>query len=314
MMETPGISLSIVIVNWNVRGLLRRCIETVEANAGSLPVEVIVVDNASADGSAEMVRREFPGVRLIASGENLGYSGGNNLGMASAAGRYALILNPDTEIAGNALAQMVAHMEAHPEVGAVGPALYYADGTPQPSRRRFPTPATPFWESTLLERLFPANRHARAYRMLDVPVGDSPQRVDWLVGAAVMVRREAWEEVGPLDEGFFMYFEELDWFRRLADTGRWEAHYLPGAKITHHEGKSSEQVAAARAIRFERSKIRYCRKHLGRGWAQAVRAFVLAGYGWELAAESLKWLVGHRRELRRERVSAYLGVLKSGLR
>jgi GT2 family glycosyltransferase len=311
-MRINAIDLSVVIVNWNVRELLRRCLlSLVESGQRRLSYDVIVVDCASSDGSVEMVRREFPWARLIASNENLGYARGNNVGMAEARGRYLLVLNPDTELVGHALPTMVRYLDGHPAVGAVGPALRYPDGSLQSSRRRFPTLATAFCESTLLHQWFPNNRVAQGYHLDDRPA-DVPQPVDWLVGAALMIRREAWQQVGPLDEGFFMYFEELDWCRRCQAAG-WEIHYLPTAEIIHREGKSSEQVATARAIRFQRSKIRYYRKYFGAGWSLVIRLFLLGTFAVQLGEETLKWLIGHKRALRRERISSYWQVLKSGL-
>jgi N-acetylglucosaminyl-diphospho-decaprenol L-rhamnosyltransferase len=314
--------LSIVIVSWNVQELLQRCLLSLSRGGATvaptpavaqpeLTYEVIVVDCASSDGSAEMVQGEFPWVRLIASDENLGYARGNNLGLAKATGHYLLILNPDTEIVDDALATMTRYLDAHPSVGALGPQLRFPDGTLQSSRRRFPSPVTAFCESTLLHQWFPNNRAARHYHLADRPA-DVTQAVDWLVGAALMVRREAWQQVGPLDEGFFMYFEELDWCRRCRAAG-WEIHYLPAAQIIHYEGKSSEQVLAARTIRFQSSKIRYYRKYYGLGWALIIRFFLLGTFAFQLLQESLKWLVGHKRDLRRERVAAYWQVLRSGL-
>lgn len=310
-----AMDLSIVIVNWNVCDLLRRCLLSLDRqganSSATLSTEVIVADCASSDGSVEMVRREFPRVRLFASDENLGYARGNNLGMAETRGRYALLLNPDTELVGDALATMVRYMDEHPAVGVLGPALRYPDGALQSSRRRFPTLATAFCESTLLHQWFPNNRVARRYHLADRPA-DLPQPVDWLVGAALMIRREAWQRVGPLDEGFFMYFEELDWCRRCRAAG-WEIHYLPGAEIIHYEGKSSEQVATARTIRFQRSKLRYYRKYYAAGWALLIRFFLLGTFAFQLIEESLKWLLGHKRALRRERIASHWQVLKSGL-
>lgn len=309
------VDLSIVIVNWNVKELLQRCLLSLGGVATRVPsapaTEVVVVDCASSDGSVEMVRREFAWVRLIASDENLGYAGGNNLGMAEATGRYLLILNPDTEVVGDTLATMVRYLDENPPVGALGPQLQYPDGTLQSSRRRFPTLATAFWESTLLHQWFPSNRVARLYHLADRPA-DVPQPVDWLVGAALMIRREAWQQAGPLDEGFFMYFEELDWCRRCRKAG-WEIHYLPVAKIVHYEGKSSQQVVTAAVIRFQRSKVRYFQKYYGPGWALVVRFFLLGTFAFQLCEEWLKWLIGHKRELRRERMASYWQVLRSGL-
>ena len=310
--ECSGLDLSVVVVSWNVRHLLRRCLQSLLGDADSaLAREVFVVDCASADGSAEMVRREFPDVRLIASADNLGYARGSNAGAAQATGRHLMILNPDTELVGDALGTLVRYMDEHPAVGAAGPQLRYADGNLQSSRRRFPTLATAFWESTLLHQWFPHNPFARRYHMADRSPG-LPQVVDWLVGAALMIRRPAWEQVGPLDEGYFMYFEELDWCRRCHAAG-WEIHYVPQAQIIHHEGKSSEQVVAARTIRFQRSKVRYFGKYYGAFWGQVIRVFLLVTFGVQLVEETLKWLAGHKRALRRERMSVYWQVLRSGL-
>lgn len=302
--------LSIVIVNWNVKELLRGCLASILASrqAGGPVLEIFVVDSASSDGSAEMVQADFPQVNLIASSQNLGYAGGNNTGVAAAAGRYILLLNPDTVVQPGALARLVDYMDTRPQVGALGPQLVWPDGRLQSSRRRFPTPGSLFWESTLLEQWFPGNRYARAYRLDDVSPLE-PQRVDWVVGAALLLRRQAWQQVGPLEETFFMYFEETDWCRRCARAG-WEVHYLPQARIVHYEGKSSEQVVAARTLRFQRSKLHYTRKYFGPGWAAALRLFLEATFALQWAEETAKWLIGHRRALRRERMSAYSQVLR----
>lgn len=334
--------LSIIIVSWNVRDLLRACLASLAAGAAaaaerpSLTVEVIVVDNASADGSAAMVAAEFPAVQLIANPENRGFTGGNNQGLALAHGRYVLFLNPDTVVSPGALSTMVAYMEAHPKVGALGPRLRYGDGSLQSSARRFPTLATALLESTPLAWHWPENRWARAYRMEDegLKIEDSRLKiqiapemaanlqssifnvaspVDWVVGAALLTRRAVLDEIGGFDEGYFMYSEELDWCRRAALAG-WQTVYLPAAEIIHYEGKSSEQVVAARHIRFHRSRVRYFRKFHGRAAAETVRLAVLGMFAVEWLLEAGKWLLGSRRALRRERLAAYAQLLKSGLR
>ncbi len=304
------IDLSVVIVNWNVRDLLRQCLRLI-LDTQCLTLETIVVDNASTDGSVEMVRAEFPGVHLITNADNRGFPAANNQGIAAAQGGYVLLLNPDTEVVGDALATMVAYAEAHPDVGIVGPQLLTPDGSVQSSRRRFPTLATAFFESTWLKPYAP-RRLLERYEFLDRP-DDVAQDVDWLYGAALMARREAVEQVGPMDEGFFMYSEELDWCRRFREAG-WRVVYLPTAQIVHHGGKSSEQVIAARHIHFQTSKVRYFRKYHGRVAAEALRLFLLGNYVWQLALEGAKWLLGHKRPLRASRIIAYRQVLGSKLR
>jgi GT2 family glycosyltransferase len=313
-MEKPATTdLSVIIVNWNVRTLLERCLRSVieSAQRGGLQCEIVVVDNASTDGSTEMVQRLFPSVELIRSEANLGFARANNLGVSRSSGRHLLLLNPDTEVVDDALPVMVAYLDKHRDVGLLGPKLLFADGSVQPSRRRFPTLSTAFLESTVVQQWFPQNRTLARYYVQDRS-DDAEQDVDWVVGACMLIRRQAWDQVGPLDERFFMYSEEMDWCRRLKSAG-WRVVYLPSAVVMHHEGQSSAQVVPARHIYFQSSKVLYFRKHHG-VWAGGVlRVFLLVTYFYQLCLEGLKWLLGHKRGLRRERIAAYLRVLRSGL-
>jgi N-acetylglucosaminyl-diphospho-decaprenol L-rhamnosyltransferase len=316
-----ALDLSIIIVSWNVRGLLQRCLASILRNAQSQGegiwalspsgrrFEILVVDSASSDGSPDMVRELYPEIQLYASETNLGYTGGNNLGMRKSRGRYLMLLNPDTEVLGDALEQMVAYMDEHPQVGVVGPQLRYPDGSVQPSRRRLPTLRTALIDSTFLEKWFPANGELRRYRVLDRSP-DQECAVDWLVGACLLVRRQVVDQVGLLDEEYFMYSEELDWQKRMRDA-RWEAAYVPTAQVIHYEGKSSEQAGAATHIRFSRSKVRYFRKHNGRFAGEVVRAWLSLNYLYEWSIEALKWILGHKRSLRRARMQDYGQVLRS---
>ena len=351
MPDAPSPDLSIIIVSWNVRELLRGCLRSISRDQRSgirgqgqaapaltpdaclLTPEIIVIDNASSDGSAAMVLAEFPQVRLIANADNRGFTSGNNQGIAVAQGRYVFFLNPDTVVMGDALATMVGTMEEHPDVGVVGPQLRYGDGSLQSSRRRFPTFGSALFESTPLAWHWPDNPWARRYRMEDQVAGIRSQKaggrgqdevaadsldstgeeVDWLVGAALLTRRIVLDQVGVFDEGYFMYSEELDWCRRVKMAG-WRVMYLMSAQIVHYEGKSSEQVVAARHIRFQTSKVRYFRKFHGRLAATALRAFLLAAFAVEWTLEADKWLLGSKRPLRRERMAAYAQLLASGLR
>ena len=310
------IDLSVVVLNWNVRDLLRQCLESVARDDRPatrhppLRTEIIVVDNASSDGSVEMVRAEFPDVRLIVNVANRGYPGGNNDGILAAQGRYVLILNPDTQVVGDALSELVAYADAHPDVGVVAPQLLNSDGGVQSSRRRFPTMMTALFESTWLQSVAPRGV-LRDYYRLD-RTDDETQQVDWAVGACLLVRREVVDQVGALDEGFFMYSEELDWCRRIKQAG-WKVVYLPAAQVIHHIGKSSDQVAAQRHIYFQTSKVRYFRKHRGALMAGVLRWLLLSLYLWQLVLEAAKGAIGSKREMRRERVRAYWQVLRSGL-
>lgn len=312
--------LAVIIVSWNVRDLLRRSIQSVHASlAGSgIGYRVVVVDNDSADGTAEMLRAEHPEVLLLEPGRNLGFAGGNNLALrvllgasqtspGDSAPQYLLLLNPDTEVIGDAIPRLVRFLEQHPDVAVVGPQLRYPDGAVQSTRRRFPTPGVFFWESTPLEWRWPGNPWARRYRMQDRPDG-AEQDVDWLVGAALLVRRDAVLRAGLLDAGFSLYSEELEWQRRLRAAGG-RIVYLPEAVIVHHEGRSSAQVPARRLIAFHRSRLRYVRMVYGGRLAEVVRRFLLLAYGAEALIEGGKWLLGHRRDLRAERLAVYRALL-----
>jgi N-acetylglucosaminyl-diphospho-decaprenol L-rhamnosyltransferase len=310
MPDPKSLDLSVIIVSWNVRDLLAACLDSL-AGCG-ISTETIVVDNASSDGSAAMLAARYPAVRVIANPDNRGFTRANNQGLALSSGRYVLFLNPDTEVVGDALRTMVSYMDEHPRTGALGPRLRFGDGTQQSSRRRFPTLATALFESSPVAWHWPNNRWARWYHMEDCP-DDEVQRVDWVVGAALLARRDVLEQIGGFDEGFFMYSEELDWCKRAADAG-WEVVYLPAAQIIHYEGKSSEQAVAARHIHFQTSKVRYFRKHLGAAPATLLRLFILAAFALEWSGEAAKWLAGSKRELRRGRMSAYGQLLRSQLR
>ena len=283
-------NLAIVVVSYNVRDLLRTCLRSVFASAAQsadwLQVDVVVVDNASRDGSAEMVATEFPAVHLIASDENLGFPAGNNLalrmmGFGGERGRegdtaplispspdFVLLLNPDTELAGDALGEMAAGLRDHPRAGACGAHLRYGDGRFQHGAFQFPNfiqvalDLLPLADAPLLRRLLP--------RLLDSRLnGRYPQRswegtdpfpVDFVLGAAMMVRGEAIHQVGLLDEAFFMYCEEMDWCLRLWRAG-WPVYAVPTARVIHHEGQSSKQVRWTAFERLWRSRFRFYRKH-----------------------------------------------------
>jgi GT2 family glycosyltransferase len=314
--------LAIIIVSWNVRDLLRACLGSLQRYPATQHAQrIIVVDNASTDESAAMVRQEFPTVQLVANTSNRGFTGGNNDGIHAAeewfggadpAASYVLLLNPDTEIHAGTLDAMLDFAEAHPQSGLIGPQLLYPDGTIQSSRRRFPTLMTALFESTWLQPYAPRQLLDNFY-MRDA-ADDLTCDVDWVYGAAMLVRRSAYQQVGLLDEQtFFMYSEEVDWCKRLKDAG-WQIVYLPQAKITHYEGRSSAQASGRRMILFNTSKVRYFRKHHGRLKAAILRFALLAMFTFQLFLESAKWLIGHKRPMRQERISAYRAVLKSQLK
>lgn len=310
-----AVDLSVIIVSWNVADFLRRCLESLREEAGRAGVpsfETVVVDNSSSDGTQEVVRASFPEVRLIANPDNRGFTVGNNQGIAASGGRYLLLLNPDCELMPGALRAMVEQMDKGPRVGVVGPQLLNTDGAHQSSRRRFPTLLTALVESTVLQDYFPHSRVLRRYYCQDLPE-DGTQEVDWVVGACFMVRRQAIEEVGTLDEEFFMYSEEMDWCFRIKHAG-WKVVYFPEARVVHHYAKSSSQDLPHQHIRFQTSKCRYFAKHHGSLQAGFLRSFLWLTYLFQLGREGAKYVLGHKRALRRQRLGLILQVLRSGLR
>ena len=313
------VELSIVIVSWNVRDLLDKCLCSLnEAQAtpnrretDALNVEIIVVDSASEDGSALMVREKYPTVELLVQDENIGFTRGNNIGLAKAQGVYILLLNPDTEVSPDALGTMIEYMDEHHAVGILGPHTLNSDGSHQSTRGRFPTLATGIFESTWLSAWAPASVKYH-YRMLESD-DDDIMEADWVQGSALLLRREVYQDIGGLDTGFTMYSEELDYCRRAKSAG-WKVCYHGGARITHHGGKSSEQVAAFKQVHFHTSKLRYFRKHHGYAHYFILRAILLLQFGWQLGLESIKGALGHKRDLRAQRVREYWQVLRSGLK
>ncbi|HEY8692788.1 MAG TPA: glycosyltransferase family 2 protein [Chloroflexota bacterium] len=306
------LQLSVIVVNWNVRELLRTCLKSVQAELAALPpeeVEVIVVDNASRDASVEMLGAEFPGVRRIVNVANVGFGAANNQALMESDGRYVLFLNPDTEVRAGAIGRLLAFIDQRPRVACVGPRLLNPDGSTQPSRRGFPGVATAFVESTVLQRHLGGLRALRRFYRGGQPE-DQPQRVDWLVGACLLVRRSALDEVGAFDERFFMYSEEMDLCYRLREAGC-EAWYVPEAEVVHHEAASSSQDLFRRNVNFHESRYRFFRKHHGAAPALVLRWFVFGTFLFQMAEEAAKFLLQPaKRPMRRERVHLYSRIVK----
>jgi GT2 family glycosyltransferase len=300
--------LAISIVSYRTPALVRQCLEAVAAARDSLSLEVTVVDNASDDGSADLVAAEFPWVRLIRNARNVGFGAAHNQALRGSRARHLLILNADAAPQPGALRTLVEALDADPGLAMVGPQLRFPDGRPQPSRRRFPTLATLFVESTQLQRFWPHHPLLRRFYVTDAP-DDQPQDVDWLAGACLAVRGAAAAAVGLFDERYFLYSEELDWCRRLRAAG-WRVRYVPEAVVLHHEGASARLDLAARDQRFQSGKLTYTARWHGPRAAAALRLYLILEYLARGLEESLKLAVGSRPAERRQR----LHVIASGLR
>lgn len=282
--------LSIIVVNWNTRELLRQCLRSVVAATSGIAYEIIVVDNGSADGSVQLVRDEFPQARCIANRENRGFARANNQGIAASSGRHLLLLNSDTIVRPGALVKLVHFVEAHPGVGIAGPELRNGDGTLQLSWARFPTLASELRGVNVRRRQpFPSAADPQAYR------------VDWIGGACLLIRRATVEQIGLLDERFFMYSEETDWCFRARQQG-WDVCLVPAAQVIHLGGQSSRKASARMKAELYGSKAHFFAKHYSRGHA---RLFALLLRGCFLARASLGWLL-YRASLKRWQRAAAL--------
>ena len=280
--------LSIVILNYNTREHLRECLASLLAegstslSGGSIQAEVIVVDNASSDGSAEMAASEFPCVELIRSARNGGFAHGNNQALRRARGAAILLLNPDTLVPRGGIAVLLDRLRAHPEAGIIGPKLLRPNGSMHLAcRRSFPTPAIAFYRFSGLARVRPDSPRFGRYNLTFVDP-DLPMEVDSVCGACLLVRRQVVRRIGLLDERFFMYGEDLDWCMRTHQAG-WTVRYEPGIVVQHQHGTASRKRALRTTFHFFRAMDLFYRKHYIREYhplvTGAVRTAIYAALG-----------------------------------
>ena len=265
--------VSVSIVNTNNRELLLSCLESLHASmTPETAVEIVVLDNASEDRSAEVVRERFPGVRLIAQELRAGFGANHNTVIRATNGRFVYVLNEDTTSEDWAFARLVEEMDAHPGTAALGPRLIYPDGRHQRSAWRFPTPSVSVFGLPTLGKVG-----------INQSKGRRPRSVDWVAGAALLLRREALDTVGLFDEGFFIYFEEVDLCLRLRRAG-WEVRYFPGVSVVHHESQFSADIPERRINEMWRGRRRYWLKHHS---AAGARIAALATGGQYLGAAAV---------------------------
>jgi GT2 family glycosyltransferase len=285
--------IAVAIVSWNTRDLLRTCLT---GAAGESPSEIVVVDNGSTDGSVDMVRTEFPAVRLEVLADNPGYGAAANHAMAVSTSTYLLLLNPDALVRPGALAALSRYLDQHPGAGVVGPRLLNADGTLQRSCHGFPRP----WAPPLRRRALVSwiNRLGGVREWwLESWSHDRARAVPWVTGAALAIRREAFDAVGGFDERFHMYFEEVDLSYRLKKSG-WETHFTPSAQVVHLGGASTEQCRPAMLLQSCISQVDFFRAHYsGAGLGLALWLF-RAATGARIARDMVRYRltpVGRRR-------------------
>jgi GT2 family glycosyltransferase len=288
--------IAVIVVNWNACEDLRRCLLSLYGTpTPGVEYGVWVVDNASGDDSAAMVRDEFPQVHLTVNPDNRGFSRANNQAIAGTDSRYVFLLNSDASVQPGTLEALVAYADAHPQAGIIGPKVLNPDGSLQFSCRRFPSLGAGFFRNTYLGRLFPDNKFARDYLMTDFDHA-SDIAVDWVSGCAMLIRRDLIARIGALDERFYMYCEDVDFCQRTWDAGR-EVVYVPQAVVTHAIGRSSDKNADKMIVEFHRSWYEYDVKRRPRS-SLLRRAAVASGLWLRAAARIAKRRVAGRRDAR----------------
>jgi GT2 family glycosyltransferase len=256
--STP-IDVSVVIVGWNARHYLELCLESLSKAPPRRSMEVLVVDNASTDGSVEMIESKFPWVKLTKSSENLGFAKGNNVAIRQCQGRYIALVNPDVIVFPGCLDALADFLDENPKVGNVGPRVFNPDMSIQSTCRRFPTLWNNFCSATGLSARFKNSRFFAEEQMSYFP-HDRTLAVDVLMGCFSMIRREAFDAVGLLDEGLFMYSDDVDWCRRARNAG-WQVVFYPGGQAIHDRGKITAPYPVRFAVAQQRSVLHYWTKH-----------------------------------------------------
>jgi hypothetical protein len=257
--STTSVELSVVIVAWNAKHYLDLCLESLANEPPRRSMEVLVVDNASADDTIELVEGKFPSVKLIKSKENLGFAKGNNVAIRQCEGRYIALVNPDVIVFPGCLDALADFLDENPKVGNVGPRVFNPDMTQQSTCRRFPTLWNNFCSATHLESIFKGRRFFAGEHMFYFP-HDRTLAVNVIVGCFSMIRRETFDQVGLLDEDLFMYGDDVDWCRRAWNAG-WQVMFYPGARAIHDRGKTTAPFPVRFAIAQQRSVLLYWTKH-----------------------------------------------------
>ena len=310
--------IDIIIVNYNSTDYLLRCLRSVYDSLHELPAEVLIVDNASKDG-VDSVKAEFPQVALLKNRYNMGFAKAINRAFEQSSAPYILLLNPDTYVMNGFFESVLGYMEDNPYVGVIGPEILNHDGSIQGSARSFPTPLTAlFGRSSLLTRLFPNNPFTRANILTTKSDGKNPMEVGWVSGACMAVRKRAVDDVGLVDERFFMYWEDADWCRRMWEKG-WNVVYFPQASVVHHIGVSSGQTFFKPVFEFHKSSYKlfdkYSKASLWFAKPLAIAGislhlfYVLIFKGIRLWHEKHKFAIRHKKEARVSEKEGKINVL-----
>lgn len=300
--------ISIIIVSYNTRELLKNCINSIYMTYPKKDLEILVVDNGSSDGSPTMVREKFGNVIFIESKENLGFAKANNIGIKKAEGEYILLLNPDTIVTKDCLEKSICYMDKHKDIGILGCKVVMPDGgLDLACRRSFPTPEVSFYRMAGLSKLFPKNRRFGQYNLTYLDENETYE-VDSVVGAFMMVRREAIEQVGMLDEDYFMYGEDIDWCYRIKQSG-WKVVYYHEAVIFHYKGASGGKKNPAIIREFYRAMQLFYEKHYKSEYSFVTTGVIYLGISSKLmlslAINQFKGLGGKQIDKKPAEVSKY---------
>lgn len=282
---SDALDISIIIVSWNTREITKNCLQSIREQTSGISYEVIVIDNNSADGSQEMIAREFPEAVLIANSENKGFATANNQGLAIARGRYFLLLNSDTIVLDGAVQRSLAFAEQKPDVGIIGCRVLNSDGSLQPSCFMYPSLVNLLLAATYLYKVFPQSRFF-GREFMSWWLHDTEKDVQVVRGCFMLVKREAYEQVGPMDSRFFMYAEETDWCYQFGMKG-WRILFTPAAQIIHLGGRSSIQVKPQMTLQLRSGILQFIHKNKSYMYYRAACLLVSAWFGVRL----LPWLV-----------------------
>ncbi|MBN1806107.1 MAG: glycosyltransferase family 2 protein [Sedimentisphaerales bacterium] len=304
------IDVSVIIVSWNTQDILRNCLKSIYEQDCDISIEVIVIDNASTDGSAEMVKENFPQAILIENSENRGFATANNQGITEAKGRYVLLLNSDTVILDNSVEKTISFADAHPEAAVIGCRVLNPDLTLQPTCFMFPSILNMVLSSTYLYKIFPKSRFFGREQMTWWDRSDTRQ-VEVVTGCFMFVRREAIEQVGTMDEQFFMYGEETDWCYRFKQAN-WKIMFTPSAEIIHLGGQSSAQLKLKMILQLRASILYFIAKNRGPVQYKIACILTCAFFLFRIPGVLLLSVLQRNRGPNTTKVSAYWkGICKS---
>ena len=311
MLSTTSVQISVVIVGWNARRYLELCLESLAEALPRRSMEVLVVDNASTDGSAEKIETKFPWVKLLKSKENLGFSKGNNIAIRQCQGRYIALVNPDVIVFPGCLDELAEFLDQNPNVGHVGPRVFNSDMTQQNTCRRFPSLWNNFCSAIGLESIFKGFRFFAGEQMFYFS-HNRTLSVNVIAGCFSMIRRETFDDVGLLDENLFMYGDDIDWCRRAWNAG-WQVVFYPDARAIHHRGKTTAPFPVRFSVAQQRSVLHYWAKHHSIVGVCGIRSIMFLHHLLRYGIASLRGLTrsqkGPRNEVRKQVSGACLREL-----